>query len=185
MKTLFFIAAMAGAVYLIMQTPAGKSWLQESEPELGSLIETKEDSQQDPKKVEQVTTQVVQIDSQVAQSIEKKVTELAQRLIQKQQAQISQIENRIGELENELVMGHIAEKQQSQSVSNSKVTLHPYKQPQQQFVALPSKHEFAESEQAPDALAVISDDQLQRNRQARLQDIAQKMEMSSLQALVN
>jgi hypothetical protein len=40
-------------------------------------------------------------------------------------------------------------------------------------------------EHRPETLAVTSDKQLQRKRQARLQDIAQKMEMSSLQALVN
>lgn len=189
MKTLFFIAAMAGAVYLIMQTPAGKSWLQESEPELGSPIETQEKIQQETQqqipKVEQVTTQVMQISTQVSESIEKKVTELAQRLNQKQQAQINQLENRIAELENALVMGRIAEKQQPQRLSNSMVTMHPYKQSQHQLVALPSKQESAEAPQAPDTLTVTSDDQLQRNRQARLQDIAQKMEMSSLQALVN
>jgi hypothetical protein len=41
------------------------------------------------------------------------------------------------------------------------------------------------SAQKLNTLVSTSDKQLQRNRQARLQDIAQKMEMSSLQALVN
>ncbi len=169
MKTLFFIAALAGAVFLIMQTPAGKAWLEDSEPELNI--------QQEIQKGEQVSTQV-------AESVENKMSEFAQRLNQKQQAQINQLENRIAELENELVMGRIAEKQQ-QSVSSAKVTLHPYKQPEEQFVALSFEQGFDVGTQTSDTLAVTSNKHLQRNRQARLQDIAQKMEMSSLQALVN
>ena len=174
MKTLFFIAALAGAVYLIMQTPAGKVWLQNSEPELKIQQETQRGTQQE----QQVSTEVLQ-------SLETKVTEFSKRLNQTQQAQINQLENRIAELENELVMGRIAEIQQQQSVSNSKLTQHPYKQPAEPFLALPSKPGFDINTQTPDRLLATSDDQLQRNRQAMLQDIAQKMEMSSLQALVN
>ena len=170
MKTLFFIAALAGAVYLIMQTPAGKAWLQESEPELNI--------QQEIQEVQQVSTQVLE-------SVETKMTEFAQHLNQKQQAQINQLENRIAELENELIMGRITQQQQQQSVSNSKVTLLPYKQPEDQFVALPPKQGFDIDTQTTETLAVTSDNALQRKRQARLQDIAEKMEMSSLQALVN
>lgn len=177
MKTLFFIAALAGTVYLIMQTPAGKAWLEESEPELNF--------QQETKKVEQTVTQV-------AETIENKMTEFAQHLNQKQQVQINQLKNRLAELENELIMDRIAQKQQK-STSSSNVTLHPYKQPQEQFFAHSSnqvskpasKQGFDISTPTPDALAAISDNQLQHNRQARLQDIAQKMEISSLQALVN
>lgn len=123
MKILFFIAALAGAVYLIIQTPAGKAWLHQSEPS-----------------------------TQVAQSLENKMTEFAQRLNQKQQAQINQLESRIAELEKERI-------------------------------TVPSVKEFVPDSPAP--LAIAADENLQRKRQARLQDIAQKMEMSSLQALVN
>jgi hypothetical protein len=180
MKTLFFIAALAGAVYLIMQTPPGQAWLQNSEPE--SHIQQEIQKMQEIQEVQQVSTQV-------AQSLENKMTEFSQHLNQKQQAQINQLENRIAELENELIMGRIAKKQQP-SVSSSKVTLHPYKQPGEQVVVQPSVQSFdagapTPDTLAPDTLAVISDNQLQRNRQARLQDIAQKMEISSLQALVN
>jgi len=170
MKTLFFIAALAGAVYLIMQTPAGKAWLQESEPELN---------------IQQKIQEVQKVSTQVLESVETKMTEFAQHLNQKQQAQINQLENRIAELENELIMGRITQQQQQQSVSNSKVTLHPYKQPEDQFVALPPKQGFDIDTQTTETLAVTSDNALQRKRQARLQDIAEKMEMSSLQALVN
>jgi hypothetical protein len=180
MKTLFFIAALAGAVYLIMQTPPGQAWLQNSEPE--SHIQQEIQKMQEIQEVQQVSTQV-------AQSLENKMTEFSQHLNQKQQAQINQLENRIAELENELIMGRIAKKQQP-SVSSSKVTLHPYKQLGEQVVVQPSVQSFdagapTPDTLAPDTLAVISDNQLQRNRQARLQDIAQKMEISSLQALVN
>jgi hypothetical protein len=174
MKTLFFIAALAGAVYLIMQTPAGKAWLEESEPELN--IQQK--IRQEVKKVEQVS-------NQAALKIENKMTELTQHLNQKQQDQITQLENRIAELENELIMGRVTKKQQQQTVSSSAVTLHPYKQAEKQLVTLPSKQGFDVGTQTPDTLVATTDKQLQRNRQARLQDIAQKMEMSSLQALVN
>ena len=169
MKTLFFIAALAGAVYLIMQTPAGKAWLQESEPELN---------------IQQKIQEVQQVSTQVLESVETKMTEFAQHLNQKQQAQINQLENRIAELENELIMGRITQQQQ-QRVSNSKVTMHPYKQPEDQFVDLPPKQGFDIDTQTTETLAVTSDNALQRKRQARLQDIAEKMEMSSLQALVN
>ena len=167
MKTLFFIAALAGAVYLIMQTPAGKAWLQQSEPE------------SNVNKVEQISTQV-------AQSVENEMTEFAQRLSQQQQSRIDQLENRIAELENknEFIMGRIADKQQ-QSVPSGVVTLHAYKQAREPFVAQPNEQGFEGTEQTTDTQAATSDNQLQRNRQARLQDIAQKMEMSSLQALVN
>jgi len=169
MRTLFFIAALAGAVYLIMQTPAGQAWLQESEPELDIL--------QTVQKAEQNLTPV-------AQSLESKVTKLAQTLNQEQQAQIDQLENRIAELENELIMGRIAQKQQ-QSVADGVVTLHPYKQPEQTYVSSATEQGFVQSTPTLDTLAATSDNQLQRKRQARLQDIADKMEMSSLQALVN
>lgn len=126
MKILFFIAALAGAVYLIMQTPAGNAWLEQSEPEL--------DIRQEIQKVQQVSTQ------------------FAQRLNQKQQAQISQLESRIAELENQLI-----------TVTSP------------QGLALDS----------PAPVVTTSDNNLQRKRQARLQDIVQKMEISSLQALVD
>jgi hypothetical protein len=179
MKTLFFIAALLGAVYLIMQTPAGKAWFEESETE----VNIQQKIRQEVKNKQQISTQVLQ-------SVEKKMTELAQRLNQKQQTQINQLENRIAELENELIMGRVANKQ-PKSVSSSGVTLHPYKQPEEQLVASSSlQTPMQNSKQgielgSPDTFAVTSNKQLQRKRQARLQDIAQKMEMSSLQALVN
>ncbi|MEP1447673.1 MAG: DUF2730 domain-containing protein [Paraglaciecola sp.] len=168
MKTLFFIAALAGAVYLIMQTPAGQSWLQESEPE--------SDIQPTAQKVEQVSTEV-------ALTLENKVTELAHNLNQKQQAQIEQLEGRIAELENELIMGRVAQKQQT--IVDGAVILHPYNQTEAPTVNITSKQSADLSTAAPDALAASSNNQLQRQRQARLQDIADRMEMSSLQALVN
>lgn len=166
MKTLFFIAALAAAVFLVMQTPAGQSWLEDSEPTLDI-----------PQKIQKVSTENVA-------TVAKKVTEIAQHHNQKQQAQIDQLESRIAELENELIMSRIAEKQQ-QSVASGVVTLHPYKQADQQTTALPLKQDFDLAPQASETLAATSHNQMRRNRQARLQDIAQKMEMSSLQALVN
>jgi hypothetical protein len=179
MKTLFFIAAMAGAVYLIMQTPAGKAWLEESEPEL-SIQQT---AQQEIKKVEQVSTQVAH--SPKDKTLEDKITELAQRFNHTQQVQIDQLENRIAELENELVMGRIAKKQLLQSVPNGKVTVHPYQQSDEDDAAQPLSQNFAVNAPTADTSIATTDKQLQRIRQARLQDIAEKMEMSSLQALVN
>ena len=187
MKTLFFIATLLGAVYLIMQTPAGKAWFEDSDTEVNIQ-----------QKIQQKVKNKQQISTQVLQSIEKKMTELAQRLNQKQQTQIKQLENRIAELENELIMGRVANKQ-PKSVSSSGVTLHPYKQPEEQLVAssslqTPMQNSMQNSKQnskqnfelgSTDTFAVTSNKQLQRKRQARLQDIAQKMEMSSLQALVN
>jgi hypothetical protein len=193
MKTLFFIAALLGAVYLILQTPAGKAWLEDSDPEVHI--------QQEIIKKQQTNNQ---IDSQVLLAVEKKMTELTQRLSQKQQTEINQLEQRIGELENELIMSRVAKKK-LKSVSSSGVTLHPYKQPAEKLVALSSMQASMQSsmqastkvptqtstqglelgEHRPETFAVTSDKQLQRKRQARLQDIAQKMEMSSLQALVN
>lgn len=175
MKTLFFIATLAGAVYLIMQTPVGKAWLEKSEPELGVSQQT----QQKIQKVEQVSIQVVE-------SLENKVTELAQNLNQKKQAQIDQLESRITELENELIMGRVAQKQQQQqSVSDGVVTIHPYNQTEQTTVRSATEQGLELNTAIPNALAATSNNQLQRKRQARLQDIADKMEMSSLQALVN
>lgn len=192
MKTLFFIAALAGAVYLIMQTPAGQSWL-ESEPALDIAKNTQQVLQQKIKKVEQVSTQVAQSFEENAfkenalknKAFEDKMTEFAQQLNQKQQTQISQLESRIAELENELIMGRIAQKQTPQSITSGKVTLHPYQQAPENFVASSSYQSVDMAAQTPDTLVATSDKQLQRNRQAMLQDIAQKMEMSSLQALVN
>jgi hypothetical protein len=169
MKTLFFIAALAGAVYLIMQTPAGQAWLQESEPEL---------------EIQQQVQQVEHVSKQVVQSLENKVSELAQNLNQKQQAQIDQLESRIAELENELIMGRIAQKQQP-SVADGVVTLYPYNQPEAALLNSVTEQSIDLNTTTPDALVATSDTQLQRQRQARLQDIADKMEMSSLQALVN
>lgn len=171
MKTLFFIAALLGSVYLVLQTPAGQAWMEESEPEL----EIKQDTQKEIPKVEAVSTQVLQ-------SLENKVSELAQNINQKQQTQINQLENRIAELENELIMGRIAQNQQP-STENSVVTLHPYKQTQETL--LNSAPEQASVVSTPNTLAAASEKQLQRKRQAKLQDIADRMEMSSLQALVN
>jgi hypothetical protein len=179
MKTLFFIAALAGAVYLMMQTPAGKAWLEESEPK--SSIQ--QASQQEIKKVEQVSTQVDH--SPKDKTIEKKMTEFAQRFNQTQQVQIDQLENRIAELENKLVMGRIAKKLLLQSVPNGNVTLPPYQQPDEDYAGQPLSQNFAVNAPKADTSIATTDKQLQRNRQARLQDIAEKMEMSSLQALVN
>lgn len=167
MKTLFFIAALAGAVYLILQTPAGQSWLEDNESDTSI--------QQEVKKVEQVS-------SQVAQSLENKMTEFTQRLNQKQQAKITLLENRIAELESELVMSRTAKKEHQ---TNQKVVKHIDTQPEKKFVTLPTPQGFTIGEKKPDTLVTASDKQFQRNRQAKLQDIAQKMEMSSLQALVN
>jgi hypothetical protein len=169
MKTLFFIAALAGAVYLIMQTPAGRAWLEESAPQL---------------QFSQQTQQVEQVSTQVMESLENKVTELAQNLNQKQQAQIDQLESRIAELENELIIGRIAQKQQP-SVADGVVTIHPYNQTEQTTVTSLTEQGLEINTAIPNLLAATSDKQLQRKRQARLQDIANKMEMSSLQALVN
>jgi glutathione S-transferase len=173
MKTLFFIAALAGAVYLIMQTPAGHAWLEESDPQPQFSPQTQQKIQQ----VEQVSTQVMG-------SLENKVTELAQNLNQKQQAQIDQLESRIAELENELIIGRIAQKQQP-SVADGVVTIHPYNQTEQTTVTSVTEQGLELNTAIPNVLAATSDNQLQRKRQARLQDIANKMEMSSLQALVN
>lgn len=174
MKTLFFIAALAGGVFLIMQTPAGKAWLENGEPS----VDFSQPTQHKMQPLEQVR-------SQVSGSLENKVTELTQRLNQKQQAQIDQLESRIAELENELIMERIAKKQQPQTRSSGSVTLHPYQQSQAPSVAPTSTQGLVKITSAPDTLVASAEKQLQRNRQARLQDIAEKMEMSSLQALVN
>ena len=167
MKTLFFIAALAAAVFLVMQTPAGKAWLETSEPELELPLDIQQ-----------------QVSLEDVRTVENKVTEIIQHHNQKQQAQIDQLESRIAELENELIMSRIAEKQQ-QSVASGVVTLHPYKQQDEQVITLPPEQDFALDTQAAETLAATSHNQMRRNRQAKLQDIAQKMEMSSLQALVN
>jgi hypothetical protein len=112
------------------------------------------------------------------------VTEIVQHHNQKQQAEINQLEMRIAELENELIMSRIAKKQQ-QSVASGVVTLHPYIQQDEQVITLPPEQDFALETQAAETLVATSHNQMRRNRQAKLQDIAQKMEMSSLQALVN
>jgi hypothetical protein len=113
------------------------------------------------------------------------MTELAQRFNQTQQVKIDQLENRIAELENELVMGRIAKKQPLQTIPNSNVTVHPYQQPDEDYATQPLSQGFAVNAPTPDTSVATTDKQLQRIRQARLQDIAEKMEMSSLQALVN
>jgi hypothetical protein len=178
MKTLFFIATLAGAVYLIMQTPIGKAWLEESEPK--SSIE------QEIKKVEQVSTQVAHSPKdKTLEDLEHKITEFAQRFNQTQQVQIDQLENRIAELENELVMGRIAKKQLLQTVPNSNVTLHPYQQSDENDAAQFLSQGYTVNTPTQDTSVATTDNQLQRIRQARLQDISEKMEMSSLQALVN
>jgi len=128
MKTLFLIAALAGAVYLIIQTPAGKAWLGEAEPKFE--------------------------------------IQAAQHLDQKQKAQIKQLESRIAELETQLVS----------APANLEVALDSSEI---------SKKPETTAQIAPVALVSISDTKLLRKRQARLQDIAQKMEMSSLEALVD
>lgn len=182
MKTLFFIAALAGAVYLIMQTQAGKAWLEKSEPE----SRVQQAAQQEIKKVEQVSTQVAHSPKdKTLEDLEHKITEFAQRFNQTQQVQIDQLENRIAELENELVMGRITKKQQLQSVPSGNMTLYPDQQPDEDYAAQPLSQSFAVNAPTPDTSVATTDKQLQRIRQARLQDIAEKMEMSSLQALVN
>jgi hypothetical protein len=199
MKTLFFIAALAGAVYLIMQTPAGQAWLEESEPELELQQETQHQIKPNNQKLEQVSTQVAHspedktpenkaLEDLEDKTLENKMSELAQHLNQKQQSQIEQLENRIAELENELILGRVTQKQQQPSVASGNVTLHSSNQSEQNFVAAvaaPTPQGFDIGTPTPDTLIAISYNQLQRKRQARLQDIAQKMEMSSLQALVN
>lgn len=177
MKTLFFIAALLGSVYLILQTPAGKAWMEESEPELEIQQKVQKDAQKEAPKVADVSTQVIQ-------SIENKVSELAQNFGQKQQAQIDQLENRIAELENELIMGRIAQKQ-PQSASDGVVTLYPYNQTEEALETYTTEQNNSVNTPKPAALAANSNKQLQRKRQAKLQDIVDKMEMSSLQALVN
>lgn len=167
MKTLFFIAALAGAIYLIMQTPAGKAWSQESQSEISS--------QQEVEKTEPVSIQVVHL-------LESKMAELTQHLSHQQQTKISQLETRIAELENEFIMSRVAKQQQT--AADSKVTLHPYQESQTQRFEQPLQQMTA-SAPPPNTQAKISNGTLQRKRQAKLQDIVQKMEMSSLQALVN
>ena len=181
MKTLFFIAALLGSVYLILQTPAGKAWMEESEPELEIQQEAQNDAQQ---KAQQKIQKVETVSTQVIQSLENKVSELAQNFGQKQQAQIDQLENRIAELENELIMGRIAQKQ-PQSASDGVVTLHPYNQTEEALETYTTEQNNSVNTPKPAALAANSNKQLQRKRQAKLQDIADKMEMSSLQALLN
>ena len=172
MKTLFFIAALLGAVYLIMQTPAGQAWLEESEPEPNVQQEIQDKIQQ-----------AQQVSTQAAQSLENKVTELAQSLNQQQQTQINQLENRIAELENELIMGRIDQKQQP-SVPNEEVSPQSTQPSEPQLIATSYPQDFALD--SPASVKTTDNSvQLQRKRQARLQDIAEKMEMSSLQALVN
>ncbi|MBL4630665.1 MAG: DUF2730 domain-containing protein [Paraglaciecola sp.] len=178
MKTLFFIAALTGSVYLIMQTSAGKTWWEDINNELEVQHNIKPE-------IKEGTPNKQQVSKQVLQSLENKMSEFVQSLNQKQQIEIDLLQSRIAELENELVIGRITNKQQQQSVPSSKVTVHPYKQSEQQFVAQSPSQVFEVSMQTQDKFAAISDKQLQRNRQARLQDIASKMEMSSLQALVN
>lgn len=174
MKTLFFIAALLGSVYLILQTPAGKSWMDESEPEL-----------EIPHEIPQTIQNVEYVSKQVVESLENKVSELAQNFNRKQQTQINQLENRIAELENELVMGRIAQKQ-SPSTSDGVVTLPPYKQKEQTYVSNSATEQGVDPfPKTLETSITSSNNQLQRKRQARLQDIAEKMEMSSLQALVN
>jgi hypothetical protein len=178
MKTLFFIAALLGSVYLILQTPAGKSWMEESEPELVIQRDI-------PHKTPQTIQNVEHVSKQVVESLEKKVSELTQSLNHKQQTQIDQLESRIAELENELVMGRIAQKQPP-STSDGVVTLHPYKQTEQANVSNSAAEQNVEPfPKTLETSITSSNNQLQRKRQARLQDIAEKMEMSSLQALVN
>ena len=112
-------------------------------------------------------------------------TEFAQRFNQTQQVQIDQLENRIAELENDLVMGRTAKKQPLQSEPNSNVALHPYQQTDEDDATQNLSQGFAVNAPTADTSIATTDNQLQRIRQARLQDIAEKMEMSSLQALVN
>jgi uncharacterized protein YgiM (DUF1202 family) len=172
MKTLFLIAALAGAVYLIMQTPAGQNWLEESPNEPNVAM------QQEIKKLQQTS-------SQVAKSLENKVTELVNSLDQQQQTHINQLENRIAELENELIMARITESQTPETF--------------QQPIAAPSGQqdntnnltqpfvvsEFEQASFTQPAAEQISAKTLQHRRQAKLQDIAEKMQLSSLQALVD
>ena len=170
MKTLFFIAALVAAIFLVIQTPAGQSWLEGYEP----AFNASQDDSQHPQHFspEDVLT------------VENKMTEWVQHHNQKQQAEINQLEMRISELENELIMSRIAKKQQ-QSVASGVVTLHPYTQQDEQVITLSPEQNFALETQATETLVATSHNQMRRNRQAKLQDIAQKMEMSSLQALVN
>jgi len=164
MKTLFLIAALAGAVYLVMQTPAGKNWLEESQndPELTM--------QQEIKKLKQTS-------SQVAKSLENKVTELVNTLNQPQQTQINQLENRIAELENELIMTRVAENKPSQTFRQDATLEEPT---QQNVVVTDLQEVYTQSDSVADSAKT-----LQHRRQAKLQDIAEKMQLSSLQALVD
>lgn len=176
MKTLFFIAALAGAVYLILQTPAGRAWFEESEPEVNIQH-----------KIQEQIQEAQQVSTQVAKSLETKVTEFAQNLNQQQQIQINQLEDRIAELENELIMGRIDQKQLKQSVPTEEISPLANTTIEEEYIATSFPQGLVQEPPATASLVTSSDNtlQLQRKRQARLQDIAEKMEMSSLQALVN
>lgn len=186
MKTLFFIAALAGAVYLILQTPAGKSWLEDNKTE---LLPSPPPQTINTNTSEKGLANTVN-SNQVTQLIDSKINDFTKAFTLNQQDKIKHLTSRIAELENELIMKSVNEKQQTEPSSG--VTLHPYtvqsKQPEK-----PHSNKAAMRQSAPvvDIAAHIQhtpnnnvNSQLQRNRQVRLQDIAEKMEMSSLQALV-
>lgn len=166
MKTLFFIAALAATVFLIMQTPAGKLWLTNNEAQLTSSQQSTTELEQDVEKEAMA--------EQIALAMQNQITELVQSLTQKQ-TQLDQLEGRIAELENELVMSRISQNQQS---ANSELQ-------QESWVAIPQVQALEIEQTNVDTVKDNSAQQQQRKRQARLQDIAEKMEMSSLQALIN
>lgn len=166
MKTLFFIAALAATVFLIMQTPAGKLWLTNNEAQLTRSQQSTTELEQDVEKEAMA--------EQIALAMQNQITELVQSLTQKQ-TQLNQLEGRIAELENELVMSRIAQNQPS---ANSELQ-------QGSWVAIPQVQELEIEQTSPDTVKDNSAQQQQRKRQARLQDIAEKMELSSLQALIN
>ncbi|WP_158966433.1 DUF2730 domain-containing protein [Paraglaciecola sp. L3A3] len=168
MKTLFFIAALVGAIYLVMQSPAGQSWLADNEPELTAINETANEEQ---------------VNVQTLATLETKMTEQALHLNQTQQTQIKQLKSRIAELENELIMGRIAQQKTDKTIVDAPSATDIIDA--EEFVPLTKPQDIPLGVQLRNTQMVTNNPKIQRNRQARLQDIAEKMEMSSLQALVN
>ncbi|MDU0356413.1 DUF2730 domain-containing protein [Paraglaciecola aquimarina] len=172
MKTLFFIAALVGAIYLVLQSPAGQAWLVDSEVVLPA-----------PKKTPRIALDAPTVSPSKNREIEPSQPQ------NQQQTQIEQLENRIAQLENELINQQIA---QQQTLNLPAQELLPE---QEQLVSLPSSKgipiaaenahpqipKTANKSSANDTIA----SNLQRHRQAKLQDIAEKMELSSLQVLVD
>jgi uncharacterized membrane protein len=163
MKTLFFIAALVGAVYLIMQTPAGQAWSTHGEPEVN-------------------LQQVKAVVSQVSQAVEQKMLTMTQNMAQDQQQQIRQLAVQVAQLEAKIetqistgIPALPETKVVAESASIKAEIFSPLAQPQESSLG---QHRLQITHGAPDNKVKI-------NRQAMLQDIALRMENSSLQALVN